>query len=114
MVNDTGKPAILHEMFALHCEVAGVVDSIHWFRNGQLVYTDKTTVLALDNRTLILIPVQHSDNGDYYCQAFNYVSNMTSSPYTLQVNCKYFYLPSIALCVFFYFTLARISDRCRN
>lgn len=101
MVNDTGKPAILHELFTLICEVAGVVDSIHWFKNGQLVYTDKTTILASDNRTLTLVAVQHSDNGDYYCQAFNYVSNVTSSPYMLQVNCKYFYLVSIALCVLF-------------
>lgn len=99
-MNDTGTPAILHEPFTLSCEVAGVVDSIRWFRNGQLVYADNTTILASDNRTLILIPVQHSDNGDYSCQAFNYVSNMTSSTYTLQVNCKYFYLASIALGVF--------------
>lgn len=91
MVNDGGKAAILHKPFTLNCHVMGNVDSIHWFRNGKLISADNTTKLTADNRTLSLSPVQHSDKGHYYCQAFNYVSNMTSSSYTLQVNCKYIY-----------------------
>lgn len=76
----------------MHCEVIGSVDSIHWFRNGQLISADNTTVFNMGNKTIILNPVQHSDNGDYECQAFNYVSNRTSSPYTVEVYCKYFHL----------------------
>lgn len=79
----------------------GHVDSIYWFRNSQLVSSDNTAKLMADNRTLSFSRVQHSDEGDYYCQAFNYVSNMTSSSYTLQVNCKYVYPVSTALWVLF-------------
>lgn len=97
MVNDGGKVAILNKPFTLNCQVMGNVDSIHWFRNGQLIFTDNTTKLTADNRTLCLSPIQHSDKGHYYCQAFNYVSNVTSSPFTLQVNCKYVYTMFTAL-----------------
>ncbi|XP_070691302.1 hemicentin-1-like [Pempheris klunzingeri] len=86
VVNHTGGPAILHEPFSLHCEVTGSVSNIQWWRNGQLISADNTTVFEMENKTLILNPVQHSDNGDYQCQAFNAVSNMTSSPYTVEVN----------------------------
>ncbi len=92
VVNHTGGPAILHGSFTLHCEVTGPVESIQWWMNGQLISTDNTTYFGMDNKTLILNPVQHSDNGNYQCQAFNSVSNMTSSPYTVDVNCKCFNL----------------------
>lgn len=100
MVNDGGKAAILlHKPFTLHCQVKGEVDTIYWFRNGQLLIVNNTTKLVADNQTLCISSVQHSDEGDYYCQAFNYVSNMTSSSYRLKVNCKYVYPVSITLWV---------------
>lgn len=77
----------------------GEVDSIYWFLNGQLLSVNNTSKLVADNRTLCFSPVQHSDEGVYYCQAFNYVSNMTSSSYTLRLNCKYVHHVSIALWV---------------
>ncbi|XP_068568969.1 carcinoembryonic antigen-related cell adhesion molecule 5-like [Cebidichthys violaceus] len=86
VVNHTGGPVILHETFSLHCEVTGSVASIQWRRNGQLITADNTTFFDMNNKTLIITQVQHSDNGDYQCQAFNSVSNMTSSPYTVNVN----------------------------
>lgn len=86
VVNHTGGPAILNESFTLHCEVTGTVDNIHWWRNGELISADNTTILDMSNNTLTLNPVQQSDNGDYQCQAFNSVSNLTSSSYTLKVN----------------------------
>lgn len=86
VVNHTGGPVILHESLTLHCEVTGSVTSIQWWRNGQLITADNTTAFDMNNKTLILNPVQRSDNGDYRCQAFNAVSNMTSSPYTVVVN----------------------------
>lgn len=86
VVNNTGGPAILHELLILHCDVTGSVASIQWWRNGQAIYANNTTMLDMNNKTLILNPVQLSDNGDYQCQAFNSVSNMTSSPYTVEVN----------------------------
>lgn len=90
VVNHTGGPVILHERLILHCEVTGVVASIQWWRNGHLITADNTT--EINNKTLIILSVQLSDNGNYQCQAFNSVSNMTSSPYTVQVNCKYYHL----------------------
>ncbi|XP_037641893.1 carcinoembryonic antigen-related cell adhesion molecule 1 isoform X2 [Sebastes umbrosus] len=86
VVNHTGGPVILHEQLILHCEVNGSFTSIQWWRNGQLITADNTTTFDMNNKTLIINPVQQSDNGDYQCQAFNPVSNMTSSPYTVVVN----------------------------
>ncbi|XP_059195083.1 hemicentin-1-like, partial [Centropristis striata] len=84
VVDHTGGPAILNESFSMTCEVVGTVGSIQWWRNGQLITADNTT--GQHNKTLILFPVQLSDHGDYQCQAFNSVGNMTSSPYTVEVN----------------------------
>ncbi|XP_041797830.1 carcinoembryonic antigen-related cell adhesion molecule 1 [Chelmon rostratus] len=86
VVNHTGGPAILNEPFTLHCEVTGSPDTVQWWRNGQLLSADNTTVFTMDNKTLTLNPVQLSDDGDYQCKAFNYVSNLTSSLYTVKVN----------------------------
>ncbi|XP_034466361.1 carcinoembryonic antigen-related cell adhesion molecule 1 [Hippoglossus hippoglossus] len=85
-VNRIGRPAILNEPFTLHCEVTGTVDSVQWWRNWQIIVPDNTMIIDKNNRTLILNPIQRSDNGDYKCQAFNSVSNMTSSPYVVVVN----------------------------
>ncbi|KAM9852374.1 cell adhesion molecule CEACAM5-like [Aulostomus maculatus] len=86
VVNHTGGPAILDEPFTMHCQVTGSVDHIQWWRNGYPISADNTTVLDMDNKTLTLNPVQFSDGGVYQCQAFNAVSNKTSSPYTVEVN----------------------------
>ncbi|XP_040899707.1 hemicentin-1-like [Toxotes jaculatrix] len=83
-VNSTG-PAILHNPFTLHCEVTGPVERIQWWKDSWLISPDNTTLFEMDNKTLILNPLQHSDNGDYMCQAFNSVSNITSSPYKVAV-----------------------------
>lgn len=85
VVKQSDGPAILHEPFTLQCEVTGSADSIQWWRNGQFISADNTTVFDMNNRTLILNPVQYSDSGYYKCQAFNSVSNMTSSPYIVEV-----------------------------
>ncbi|XP_039974725.1 carcinoembryonic antigen-related cell adhesion molecule 1 [Xiphias gladius] len=84
-VYHTGGPAILDEPFTLHCEVNRSFDRIQWWRNRQLISPNDTIVFNMDNETLILNPVRHSDNGYYKCQAFNSVSNMTSSPYKVEV-----------------------------
>ncbi|XP_061803313.1 cell adhesion molecule CEACAM5 [Nerophis lumbriciformis] len=85
MVNHTGGPAIAQQNLALECHVTGVVHLIQWWMNGNPVSADNTTLFAMDNKTLTLNPAQPSDAGDYQCQAFNAVSNMTSSPYTVEV-----------------------------
>ncbi|XP_068178851.1 carcinoembryonic antigen-related cell adhesion molecule 5-like [Antennarius striatus] len=85
MVNDKGEPAILHKSFSLYCDVTGAADKITWWKNGQPVLPDNTTELDMGNKTLTLNPVKLSDKGDYYCRAYNKVSNKTSSPYMLKV-----------------------------
>uniref|UniRef100_UPI003AACB362 hemicentin-1-like n=1 Tax=Centroberyx gerrardi TaxID=166262 RepID=UPI003AACB362 len=86
VVNRIGGPPILNESFTLRCEVTGPADYIHWWMNGQVVSTNNAIVLDMDNKTLTLNSVQHSDNGYYLCQALNAVSNKTSSPYRVHVN----------------------------
>ncbi|XP_077431625.1 hemicentin-1-like [Vanacampus margaritifer] len=84
-VNHTGGVAVAEESFALNCHVSGVAEIIQWMKNGELVSADNTTILDAGNQTLTLNPAQPSDAGQYKCQAFNAVSNMTSSPYGLAV-----------------------------
>nr|XP_057909090.1 carcinoembryonic antigen-related cell adhesion molecule 5-like [Doryrhamphus excisus] len=91
MVNRTGGPAIADELFTLMCHVTGDFHLIQWWMNGDLVSADNTTVFAMGNKTLTLSPAQPSDAGDYQCRAYNAVSNMTSSPYTVEV----YYGPSM-------------------
>uniref|UniRef100_A0A3P8SNX7 Ig-like domain-containing protein n=1 Tax=Amphiprion percula TaxID=161767 RepID=A0A3P8SNX7_AMPPE len=85
VVKPTSGPAMLHEPFTLQCEVAGSADTILWWMDGQPISADNATVFGMNNKTLTLNSVQPSDNGHYKCQAFNSVSNMTSSPYTVNV-----------------------------
>ncbi|XP_054637539.1 carcinoembryonic antigen-related cell adhesion molecule 5-like [Dunckerocampus dactyliophorus] len=85
MVNRTGGPAIAQEPFTLMCHVTGEVHLIQWWMNGDLVSADNTTVFGVGNKTLTLSPAQPSDAGEYQCRAYNAVSNMTSSPYTVEV-----------------------------
>lgn len=87
-VIQTGGPAALHEPFTLMCEVPEPADTILWWKDDQPIFADNTTVFDVTNKTLTFSSAQLSDNGNYQCQAFNAVSNVTSSPYELQVNCK--------------------------
>ncbi|KAF7659242.1 hypothetical protein LDENG_00000700 [Lucifuga dentata] len=85
VVNNMGGMPILHESLTLHCEVTGPVDYIKWWRNGHMIVDSNTTVIDMKNKTLTLKSVHHSDNGYYQCQAFNAVSNMTSSPSKVRI-----------------------------
>lgn len=85
------KPAIFGETFSLSCEVMGPVDIIHWWKNHQLISADNKTMFGTGYRTLTISSTQHSDGGDYQCEAFNSVSNQASDPFTVTVYCKYLY-----------------------
>ncbi|XP_056299725.1 carcinoembryonic antigen-related cell adhesion molecule 1 [Pseudoliparis swirei] len=85
VVNYTGGPVILHEQLSLRCEVNGSVDRIQWYRDHQHITADNTTSFVMNNKTLIISHVQLSDDGNYQCVAFNSVSNMTSSPYIVEI-----------------------------
>nr|XP_046155728.1 hemicentin-1-like isoform X5 [Oncorhynchus gorbuscha] len=85
-LNRDGKPPILDQSFTLRCEVTEPVDYIHWLMNGQLISLNNRTFFSTDNNTMVINPIQLSDNGEYLCEAFNAVSNLTSMTYKLVVN----------------------------
>ncbi|XP_005464014.1 hemicentin-1 [Oreochromis niloticus] len=87
-------PASLGETFSLSCEVTGAVDIIFWWRNGEILISadNNNTAFSPDNKTLTITSAQHSDGGNYQCQAFNAVSNQTSHRFTVTV----YYGPEIA------------------
>lgn len=87
-VSITGRPAILDEAFTLQCGATGPVGSIQWWKNGSLIAPDNRTMFGNNNKTLTLKPVQFSDGGFYMCHVFNLVSDMTSGPFAVVVNCK--------------------------
>uniref|UniRef100_A0A4W5RRJ4 Ig-like domain-containing protein n=1 Tax=Hucho hucho TaxID=62062 RepID=A0A4W5RRJ4_9TELE len=85
-LNRDGKPPILDLSFTLRCEMTGPVDYIHWLINGQLISLNNRTFFSTDNKTLVINPIQFSDSGEYLCEAFNAVSDLTSMAYKLVVN----------------------------
>nr|XP_029535043.1 hemicentin-1-like isoform X1 [Oncorhynchus nerka] len=85
-LNRDGKPPILDQSFTLRCEVTGPVDYIHWLMNGLLISLNNRTFFSTGNNTMVINPIQLSDNGEYLCEAFNAVSNLTSMTYKLVVN----------------------------
>eukprot|EP00063_Salmo_salar_P081988 XP_014056823.1 PREDICTED: hemicentin-1-like [Salmo salar] len=85
-LNRDGKPPILDQSFTLRCEVTGPVDYIHWLINGQLISLNNRTFFSTGNKTMVINPIQFSDSGEYLCEAFNAVSNLTSMTYKLVVN----------------------------
>ncbi|KAK6326679.1 hypothetical protein J4Q44_G00023240, partial [Coregonus suidteri] len=85
-LNSDGKPPILDQSFTLRCEVTGPVDYIHWLMNSQLISLNNRTIFSTDNKTMVINPIQFSDRGEYICEAFNAVSNLTSMTYKLVVN----------------------------
>ncbi|XP_052346022.1 carcinoembryonic antigen-related cell adhesion molecule 5-like isoform X5 [Oncorhynchus keta] len=85
-LNRDGKPPILDQSFTLRCEVTEPVDYIHWLMNGQLISLNNRTFFSTGNKTMVINPIQFSDNGEYLCEAFNAVSNLTSMTYKLVVN----------------------------
>ena len=95
-VSRAGGPVILGQSVTLSCDVNGSVESISWWKNGTAVMPHNMT--SPSNRSLTLDPVTKKDAADYKCQALNFVSNMTSSPYRLIVNCKYKSI-SLSTCV---------------
>ncbi|XP_045556671.1 carcinoembryonic antigen-related cell adhesion molecule 1 isoform X2 [Salmo salar] len=85
-LNRDGKLPILDQSFTLRCEVTGPVVYIHWLINGQLISLNNRTFFSTDNKTMVINPIQFSDSGEYLCEAFNAVSNLTSMTYKLVVN----------------------------
>ncbi|KAM4567415.1 cell adhesion molecule CEACAM5-like [Fundulus diaphanus] len=78
--------AIENYSYNLTCNVAGPADHIYWMKNGELLLADNRTVFYMDNKTVMLSALSHSDAGNYQCMALNAVGNMTSAQYNLIVN----------------------------
>ncbi|KAK6469878.1 carcinoembryonic antigen-related cell adhesion molecule 5-like [Huso huso] len=85
-VNHTPAQPILNDNLSLTCDVSGTVDSRHWLKDGQPLFTDDRITLSGKNSTVSFSPVLLTDNGTYQCTANNHLSNKTSDGYTLVVN----------------------------
>ncbi|KAJ8388821.1 hypothetical protein AAFF_G00125770 [Aldrovandia affinis] len=85
-VSNSRKLPILNQAFVLSCEVTGPVNSICWLRDGWPLLAENRTAFSEDNSSVTFNPVQRSDDGNYQCEAYNAVSNRTSSGYQLLVN----------------------------
>ena len=83
------KSPIEGQSYSMNCNVTGPFDHVDWWKDGLLMSSNNRTNFDSNNRTVIINPIQHSDMGDYKCKAMNAVSNMTSSAYSLVVNCEY-------------------------
>uniref|UniRef100_A0A665WDD2 Ig-like domain-containing protein n=1 Tax=Echeneis naucrates TaxID=173247 RepID=A0A665WDD2_ECHNA len=64
--------------------LSGTINRIQWWKDEEIIFPDERIVM--DNKTLTIDPVNTSDKGYYQCQAFNAVSNMTSSSYYVKIN----------------------------
>ena len=86
------KPAIEGQSYQLTCNVtAGSVDMfVLWNKNDERLHGNNRTVFSADNKTVTVSPVEQNDKGQYECVATNPVSNKTSHPYFLIVNCEYY------------------------
>ncbi|MGH0172487.1 UNVERIFIED_CONTAM: hypothetical protein FKN15_063470 [Acipenser sinensis] len=85
-VNHTPAQPILNDSLSLTCDVSGTVDSMHWLKDGQSLFTDDRITLSGENSTVSFNPVLLTDNGTYRCTANNRLSNKTSDGYILVVN----------------------------
>ncbi|XP_054903899.1 hemicentin-1-like [Poeciliopsis prolifica] len=71
--------------YNLTCNVTGIVDNIYWMKNSEQLHPDNSTVFSKDNKTVMFMPVDRYDAGDYQCKAMNAVGHLMSSSYMLQV-----------------------------
>ncbi|KAK1155147.1 carcinoembryonic antigen-related cell adhesion molecule 5-like, partial [Acipenser oxyrinchus oxyrinchus] len=88
-VKPTPAQPIENNTFSLTCNVTGTADSRLWWKDDQPLSTTERITLSGDNSTVSFNPVLQSDNGTYQCTASDPVSQLNSTGYRLDVNCKY-------------------------
>ena len=82
----------------LICSVVNDVDAIHplqinWYKGDKLVMPDGKRIILHNeggrclNSTLLLDPVNRTDDGKYTCRAFNRNDSFSESKTTLTVQC---------------------------
>ena len=80
------------------CNVVNDVDAIHllqinWYKGNKLVMPDGKRIITYDeggrclSSTLLLDPVNRTDDGVYTCRAFNHNDSFSESKTTLIVQC---------------------------
>ncbi len=82
------NPAIEGQFYQLICNITGPAYHVYWMKNGESLREDNRTFVFMENRTVTFNPLEQNDTGNYQCMAVNAVSNMTSPPYKLIVNCE--------------------------
>eukprot|EP00079_Xenopus_tropicalis_P020003 XP_012810412.2 PREDICTED: carcinoembryonic antigen-related cell adhesion molecule 6-like [Xenopus tropicalis] len=73
----------------LTCSALGTNVTFSWHLDGAPLPTNPRYHLMNSNSSLIISPVERTDNGSFTCTASNSVNSETSSPLTLSLGCKY-------------------------
>ncbi|KAI7806700.1 putative protein similar to vertebrate titin TTN [Triplophysa rosa] len=74
------------ENLQLMCHVTGPYNSIHWLRNNETLLPSNRITIINNNTTLMFMPLQSADNGNYQCVATNVFRGHKSQPYHLVAN----------------------------
>eukprot|EP00079_Xenopus_tropicalis_P037441 XP_017951212.1 PREDICTED: carcinoembryonic antigen-related cell adhesion molecule 5-like [Xenopus tropicalis] len=74
----------------LTCSALGTNVTFSWHLDGAPLPTNPRYHLMNSNSSLIISPVERTDNGSFTCTASNSLNNQTSSPLTLNLRCKYY------------------------
>ena len=74
---------------------------INWYKRNKLIIPDGKRILVYNktdkaskqlNSTLFFDPVNHTDDGEYTCRAYNHPDSYSETKITLCVECKISYL----------------------
>ncbi|XP_040020519.2 cell adhesion molecule CEACAM5 [Gasterosteus aculeatus] len=79
-------PAKEGDNYVLTCNVTEPAMHVHWWKNGEPLHEDSTTVFNLENMTVTFYPLERNHTGDYRCTATASLWNLTSHPHNLVVN----------------------------
>ncbi|XP_031762394.1 carcinoembryonic antigen-related cell adhesion molecule 5-like [Xenopus tropicalis] len=74
----------------LTCSALGTNVTFSWHLDGAPLPTNPRYHLMNSNSSLIISPVERTDNGSFTCTASNSLNSKTSSPLTLSLGCKYY------------------------
>uniref|UniRef100_A0A8C5QN54 Ig-like domain-containing protein n=1 Tax=Leptobrachium leishanense TaxID=445787 RepID=A0A8C5QN54_9ANUR len=70
----------------LHCSVLGTDVQFSWNLNGEKLPLNPRYSLQQNNAILIINPVDRIDNGSFTCTASNWLNNMTSESFKLDLD----------------------------
>uniref|UniRef100_A0A8C4XI56 Ig-like domain-containing protein n=1 Tax=Erpetoichthys calabaricus TaxID=27687 RepID=A0A8C4XI56_ERPCA len=89
--NPVSIPKIqFNDTVTLTCMAFGSDVSYQWFNGSSEVLDTERILLSVDRKTLMISGVVRSDDGPFYCYVYNNVSNSTSKPFSLHMQCEFY------------------------